>query len=434
MRLAVVTVVLATAAALPGGAAVAAGTAGTADTAGTAADTPRGYAFAEDARRIEGASGTSGAVPLDPGTTYRSSLPRSGTVHYRLELDGASHTYVSVTAVPGTDAEVTAADGIRVSVQDADGGSCSLDGATFGAAHSPRPVTALVAREIAPGRTRCQDPGTYYVTVERSRPQDSPPQPWDLELTAVTEPHTRGNGVTTAPESWDSASPAPLTGEPERRAGGSGFADATPVGQGAWRDDIRPGQSLFYKVPVDWGRRLHATAELGGSGGGSGYATSALRLALHNPVRGEVDDAAKGYTGRPATVALAALPPVDHANRNSPDGQVGAMRFAGAYYLVVHLAAQVADDFGEGPFGLTLRVRLTGAAEAGPEYAGEPVPKGVFEVSAPERATAPEVGGEDEGDDLAMKAVAVGGIGTGSLLLVGLGVWTATARRRAGGT
>lgn len=29
-----------------------------------------------------------------------------------------------------------------------------------------------------------------------------------------------------------------------------------------------------------------------------------------------------------------------------------------------------------------------------------------------------------------MKAVAVGGIGTGSLLLLGLAVWTAAARRR----
>ncbi|MBK3638948.1 hypothetical protein JHN52_40215, partial [Streptomyces sp. MBT97] len=35
------------------------------------------------------------------------------------------------------------------------------------------------------------------------------------------------------------------------------------------------------------------------------------------------------------------------------------------------------------------------------------------------------------GDDQAMKAVAVGGIGTGSLLLTVLGVWTLAARRRA---
>ncbi len=239
----------------------------------------------------------SDAVPLEPGVTYRSSLPRDGTLYYRLDLDAASDAYVAVTAVPGT-GEVTAVDGVRVSVQDADGTSCSSDSATFGAARSPRPVTAWAVRETDPGGTRCQEPGTYYVTVERSRPEDSPPQDWDLELSAVTEPRPREVGASEAPESWDSASPEPVAGEAERRAGGDGFADATPVGPGAWRDDIRPGQTLFYRVPVDWGRRLHATAELGGSGDRSGYATAALRLALHNPVRGEVDDAAKGYTGR----------------------------------------------------------------------------------------------------------------------------------------
>jgi hypothetical protein len=396
--------------------------------AGPAAD----YAFAEDARRIEGASGPTDAAPLEPGAIYRGSLPTDGTLYYRLDLDAASDAHVSVTAVPrpGPTGEVTAADGIRLSVRDTDGAPCSLDTVTFGAARSPRPLTAWGTREIAAGGTRCQNPGTYYVTVERVRPQDSPPGDWDLEIAPVTEPRPGRTGPTTAPESWDSASPEPVAGEPERRPGGSGFAHATPVGQGAWRDDIRPGQTLYYKVPVDWGRQVYATAELAASGDGSGYATSALRLALHNPARGEADDAAKGYTGRRTTVSLAPLPPVAYANRYATDGQTGAMRFAGAYYLVVHLAAQVADDFGEGPFGLTLRVRLGGASKAGPEYAGESAPKGVFEVSAQDRSAAPDGGAG--GGGIAMKALAVGGIGTGSLLLAGLGIWTAAARRGAG--
>ncbi|MFI7348992.1 hypothetical protein ACIBSR_22340 [Streptomyces sp. NPDC049936] len=423
-RLAVVTAVLATACAtatavaLPGGAAFAAG------------DAP-GYAFADGAPRVEGTNAASDAAALTAGATYRSSLPRDGTLYYRLGLDAASDAYVSVTAVPGSAGEVTAVDGIRVSVQDAEGGSCSSDSATFGAAHSPRPVTAWGMREIAPGGNRCQEPGTYYVTVERARPQDSPPEDWDLELTVATEPRPARTGATEAPEAWDSASPEAVPGEPEPRTGGNGFAHATPLGPGAWRDGIRPGQTLYYKVPVDWGRQIHATAELDGAREASGYATGALRLALHNPVRGEVDDAAKGYTGRPATVGLAALPPVAYPNRYATSGQVGAVRFAGDYYLVVHLAEQVAEDFGEGPFGLTLRVGLRGSARSGPDYAGESRPEGIFAVSAQDRAAAPESGSQDD-DDLAMKAVAVGGIGTGSLLLAGLTVWTAAARRRAG--
>ncbi|CAM5332760.1 hypothetical protein STENM327S_01224 [Streptomyces tendae] len=60
------------------------------------------------------------------------------------------------------------------------------------------------------------------------------------------------------------------------------------------------------------------------------------------------------------TVGLAPLPPVAYPNRYATAGQVGALRFAGDYYVVVHLAAQVADDFGQGPFGLTLRLRSRG--------------------------------------------------------------------------
>ncbi|MEV4045209.1 hypothetical protein [Streptomyces sp. NPDC049744] len=414
--------VLATTAVLPGA------TARAADALGSARATA-GYDFAGGAVRIAGARAIAGAEPLEAGATYRSTLPRSGVLYYRLELDDASDAYVSVTAVPGADGELTAVDGIRVSVQDADGGSCSVQSATFGAARSPRPVTAWGLREIDPGANRCQDPGTYYVGVERTRPQDSPPDDWDLELTAATEPRPRQTGATEAPETWDSASPEPLPGEPEHRPGGNGFARATPVGQGVWRDDIRPGETLYYKVPVDWGRQVYATAELAGSADASGYATGALRLALHNPVRGEVDDAAKGYTGRRTTVDLAPLPPVAYPNRYATAGQVGALRFAGEYYVVIHLAAQVADDFGQGPFGVTLRLRLGGAARTGPDYAGESRPKGLFEISAQDRAATPV--SADPDDDLAMKAVAVGGIGTGSLLLLGLAVWTATARRRA---
>ncbi|MFG3247845.1 hypothetical protein [Streptomyces sp. NPDC048187] len=425
-------------AALPGPTAIAADPAGSVAAAGAAGSVGAvgaadGYAFADDAVPIAGASATAGAETLTAGSTYRSSLPRNGTRYYRLELDAASDAYVSVTAVPRTDGDVTAVDGVRVSVRDAEGGSCSVHSATFGAAHSPRPVTAWGTREIDPASHRCQEPGTYYVGVERTRPQDSPPDDWDLELGVASEPRPRRAGATEAPGSWDSASPEPPADEPERRPGGNGFAHATLVGQGAWRDDIRPGETLYYKVPVDWGRQVYATAELAGSAGASGYATAALRLALHNPVRGEVDDAAKSYTGRATTVGLAPLPPVAYANRYAGAAQTGALRFAGDYYVVVHLAAQVADAFGRGPFGLTLRLRVGGASETGPDYAGESRPKGLFEVSAQDRITAPGGGatGTDaaSGDDVAMKAVAVGGIGTGSLLLLGLAVWTAAARR-----
>ncbi|MGW1539495.1 hypothetical protein ACWCPM_04290 [Streptomyces sp. NPDC002309] len=398
--------------------------------------TPGGasFAFAEDARPVSAAAGTTDAVRLEPGHTYRSTLPSSGEAYYRLVLDATSNAYVSATAVPEPDATVSAIEGVKVSVQDADGRSCSSETTTFGAASSPHPIAAGASRET--GGTRCEDAGTYYVVVERTGTADVAQADWELELTAVQEPGLAQAGATEAPEDWDSATPAPPTDEPRERRGGAGFTTAAPVGQGVWTDDVAPGQTLFYEVPVDWGRQVSATAELGTAAGGSGYASSALDLSLYNPVRSFVADRSVGYDGKQRTATLAPLPPVDHANRRSFTSRVSGMRFAGSYYLVVHLSADVAEKFGDGPFGLTLRVGVKGDAQDGPGYAGESVPEGLFAVQG--GAFGGGLGGagggvgEEHGRDGVMTAVAVGGIGTGSLILVGLGVWVVAARRGPG--
>jgi hypothetical protein len=389
-----------------------------------------GYDFADGARRVDGADGTADAERLVPGTTYRSSLPSGGKVHYRLELDDASSTYVAATAVPRPGSPIAVVDGIKVAVQDTAGRSCSVDTAGFGAARSPHPIAAWGMREISPGKPLCQEAGTYDVSVERIEPADTSPGTWDLELTVASEPRPAKAGVTSPPGTWNSASPEPVEGRAERRPGGAGFDSAASAGRGVWRADITPGETLFYKVPVDWGQQLSATVELGGTEGGGGYTVSALDLSLYNPARGHVQDTSVGYDGTRNATSLAPLPPVGYANRFAATEQVNTVRFAGSYYLVVHLAEAVADGFGEGPFALTLRVRVDGAAQSAPDYAGESKPQGLFEVTEEDRRAAVEGGAAD--DDLAMTALAAGGIGTGSALLVGLGVWTAVARRKAG--
>ncbi|MGW7165517.1 hypothetical protein ACWGH3_09485 [Streptomyces sp. NPDC054884] len=470
MRTAVVGAVLCAApAALPGPAATAARAATTAPGAPGAPKAPDApsYAFADDVRPAPAATGTTGAVRLDPGATYRSSLESQEKAYYRLELDGTSNAYVAVTAVPPADAALSVGDGVSISVQNADGASCSRDSATVGASKSPQPITAWGAREVLPGRSLCQKAGTYYVVVARtgvhtgggngdgSRDgsgggrgtgsgaggEATAPAagPWELELAPVTEPALREAAATRAPEAWDSATPTPPVAEPTAVRGGAGFTGATAVRQGVWRDEIVPGRTLFYKVPVDWGRQVSAAVDLGSADKDSGYVVDALDVTLYNPVRAEVKDTAVGYGGTQKSAALPPLPPVGYANRYASATSTKALRFAGEYYLVVHLAAQVGDRFGDGPYGLTLRVRVGGRTQDGPGYAARSAPRGIFDVGAPDPE--PEAAGRAHtvdasrsgtaGGGPAMKAVAVGGIGAGSLLLSVLGVWTLTARRRA---
>jgi hypothetical protein len=156
-------------------------------------------------------------------------------------------------------------------------------------------------------------------------------------------------------------------------------------------------------------------------------------------VRAYVDDAGTGYSGKEKSAVLEPLPPVSYENRYAVDDQMSGMRFAGWYYLAVHLGAEMADKFGDGPFALTLRVRVSGAAEAAPAYSGATAPRGLFEVTAGDKDAADSgaaSAGESRGSDrsTAMKAVAAGGIGAGVVLVLGLGMWTVVARRRAART
>ncbi|MDH6215035.1 hypothetical protein [Streptomyces pseudovenezuelae] len=438
--MAVAVTLLCTAAALtswPAGTATAAGTADpdvtspSATTSATGQASPSNYAFAPGALPVDGASGTTDAALVEPGKTYRSSLPESGKVYYRLDLDDSSNAYVSVTAAPPTGGELAVTSGIKVWMENADGRSCSFETATFGASRSPHPITTWGARTTSPRAPVCEGSGAYYVVVERSGTTDTSPGAWDLELTATTEPRLKAAGATSAPEAWDSASPSLPVGQAEERRGGAGFAQSAAVGQGVWHTDIEPGQTLFYEVPVGWGQQLSAAAELGSSDGATGLAPGALDLALYNPVRADVEDASVSYDGRQKTASLDAVPPVDYVNRYSFSDRVNGMRFAGSYYLVVHLAEGVADKFGDGPFGLSLRIGVKGGAQSGPGYAGQSVPRNTFEVAGQGGGAAAD-GGAGGGGGTAMTALAVGGIGGGTAVLVGLGVWTVVARRKAG--
>nr|WP_086025993.1 hypothetical protein [Streptomyces viridochromogenes] len=401
-----------------------------------AAGTPSPYAFAPDARPVTGAASAKDAALLTPGATYKSSLRSGGKTYYRLSLDATSDAYVSATAIPAPGSTASDGDGIKVTVRGPDDRDCSRDTETFGVAHSPRPIVAWGAREVSADRSYCRRGGTYYVIVERVGTANATWDTWDLELFATSEPRLKQAGATRAPEAWNSASPTPLSGEVVRREGGAGFASAVSVGQGVWSSDIAPGGTLFYKVPLTWGRQLYATAELDSSNSGTGSTTGALNLSLYNPARGPINDVSAHYSGRQKAAAeLRPLPPVAYENRYDGLARYSGMRFAGSYYLVVHLSAEVAETYGDGPFRLTLRVRVEGPAEAGPDYAGESEPRGVFEVAAGDLGVAAggqggEGGGGGGAGGTAMTVLAVSGIGAGTVLLGVLGVWTVVARRR----
>lgn len=415
----------------PGGP-VPAGPLGLSGTA-AAAEGPASYAFDEDAGSVEGGTGTGDAGRLDAGLTYRDSIEPGKKLFYQLELDDAENAYVSATAVPELGSRVDYGDKITVEMRDADGKDCDSEQArVLPTGDYPQPLTAYVSRTLS-GKEYgpCRESGTYYVIVERESKPASGQDAWGLELRFLSEPGLKTAGSTEGPEDWSSAAPGEPSGASGARAGGAGFSAAASLGHGEWTAEIHPGESLFYRVPVDWGQQLFAAAELGGSEGG-GIVTGAMSLAVYNPARGLVDSTdTMSYNGERKSLSTDPGPPVDYGNRFGSAPAEKAMRFAGWYYVRVSLNPEVGAKFGQKAYGLTVRLNVEGRAADGPDYAG---PAEEFNVSdeSPDQAGG---GGKpgDDGDSGTMTLVAAGGIGMGTVLVLGLGGWALLARRRDAG-
>ncbi|MFG3507327.1 hypothetical protein ACGF5F_17730 [Streptomyces sp. NPDC047821] len=396
-----------------------------------AAEGGAGYVFAEGIKATRGAATTSDAPRLDAGSTYKDAIKGGAKLTYRVDLDARTNAYVSAVAVPKPGSQVGTFDSLKVSLQDRNGYDCSSNEARFGSAEFARPVAAYAHRTMKRDSSSCQEAGAYYVVIERDSKATSTPDAWELEIRHELEPRLKTEGPTAAPENWPSASPPAPAGAPRERSGGAGFFDATGLTEGEWTDRIEPGQSRFYRVPVDWGQQIFASADLGSSAG-RGFVGGALDMTLFNPMQGVVTSAnSVSYDGKQKSADLEPLPPVKYENRFDSGSRFVNTRFAGWYYLRVSLSPEVGVEFGKKPYGLTLRINVKGERQAAPAYDG---PAGIFAVTeADQDAAANGRSGPEAERSGTMRLVAAAGIGAGTVLVLGLVVWTLLARRRAAG-
>ncbi|MGW6704435.1 hypothetical protein ACWGDE_06035 [Streptomyces sp. NPDC054956] len=415
-------------AALPGAAVAAAA-------AGTSQPVPP-YRGAEGAKAVEGKPSTAGAPLLEAGSVYKDAIA-PGERYYRLFLDDRSTVYVSGVLQPPAGAKVGYSDGIEVQVVNTELRYCPGNPGRADFGYDPVPISAVGVRMLQED-SACQQAGTYYVKVTRTASKDADPAAWPLELRVQREPGLGGGSApTTAPSVWPSAAPTLPGSDPAPRAGGTGFNDARALRSGVWSDDLRPGQTRFYRVPLDWGQQLGLGAELSAAQltKSSGSASYGLTVSLYTPYRGLVDYKDASYDGKQASVTLPRTAPVAYENRFSGDRKVGPVRVAGWYYVTVTMAGKVGEFTEDAvPVPLTLRLEVIGAAGKAPAYKEGLSPAG-FGVGAEDRAAAKDGTTAVEAAAAAanrsvMRVVAGSGFAAGTVLLLVLGGWILLARRR----
>lgn len=426
--------------ALAGAAALglAAGLPGAAHAEGASPEPGPAYRVADGAKNVAGKPNSADAPLLVPGTVYEDTVA-PGDRFYQLNLDDKSSVYVSAVVRPLSGAKVGYSDNIEVTVMTTGGKTCTNPGrASFG--NEPVPIGAVGVRRLEEDG-ECTAGGTYYAKVTRTAGKDSDQRSWPVELLVQREPVPGGsNAPTTAPSVWPSASPTLPGTKPVGRAGGTGFNDARSLGSGVWRDDLRPGQTRFYRVPLDWGQQLGLSAEIANASMTKdyGFAAAGLKVSLYSPYRGLVDSKDTTYDGKQAAVALPRTAPVAYANRFADNAEMRGVRLAGWYYIAVTMGRNVGEFIEDAqPVPLTLRMDVIGSPAKGPAYK-ESLSAAGFGVGDDDRAaskdglTAPEAA-DAAGTRSVMRVVAGAGFGTGTVLLLVLGGWILLARRgRAG--
>ncbi|MFD4692093.1 VWA domain-containing protein [Streptomyces sp. NPDC058463] len=332
--------------------------------------------------RVQGATTTDKAPAIAPGQ-YLDTIGPGEKRYYAVDLDAVSTADFSVTAVPQPGAAVDSLDALSTGLAHGAGDSlCGSHTEHFFQKEGATPLTSAVSRIRSEGGSRsCDEAGRYWLVVERQSKKGSDAARWPLELLYGVETPL-ADGVTPAqsrPEYGDGGKEAALpSGDPREVRGGSGFNDARALGRGVWRDRILPSQTLWYKVPADWGQQVRYDVEFANEptvkGVSSTYSYGGTRL--FTPARfpvaggGEFSSTAM-YNGRPAAIRMGSVP-VAWTNSYESGSEVQPVHAGGDFYIAVTLGAKAAEIAENPRIGVVLRVAVLGDALAGPQH-GAPV-------------------------------------------------------------
>ncbi|NGN63913.1 hypothetical protein G5C51_08345 [Streptomyces sp. A7024] len=398
---------------------------------------PQPYKIDPSAKAVKGASSSADGPRLAAGQVYKDSLKAGDEKYYQVKLDSKSTAHVSATAAPKPGSKTGQMDGFSIALTSTAGDECGDQELTFRSENS-RVLSGEALRPLPEDIGECNAAGIYYVVVKRQSQGTSDQSAWPLELQLRNEPALKVHKGNKAPDYTDldeQNPPAPPGGKAKPVTGGLGFTDAGSMGAGVWRDEIVPGETRYYRMPVDWGQQPYSAVEFGNAKSGDSTdddinkAYDGAMVRMYGPGRASFANESAWFSGIKPTSLTVFGPPVKYENRYDIATDYGPVSIAGWYYVAVTVSPELGGKLKK-PVPVTLRNTIKGEPAAAPGYRGDLAAAG-FGVSDADREAA-ETGksGEAAEESDGKMTIAYVGIGAGVVLLGGLGVWMLVARRK----
>ncbi|WEV79683.1 VWA domain-containing protein [Janibacter cremeus] len=366
-----------------------------------------------------------------------------------------STLHVSVTTKPKTyynreedDADL---ENLYLTILAPDGTECADEFGIVGDFHGFKRIVTVTGHvlgqspEEEPASESCRAMGTFTALVHREGAQQTTP----TEIQVIEEPR-----VTNLPELPDAAGDLPeakdlTAGEAQPIAGGLSFSDAPAITEGTWVDTLVPGETLVYRVKVDYGQTARFTTH--GPTGGFRFPADIGRTnyllidgEAFSPDRQKVDESVRApgqfnpaYSS-PGSVRTANVRYKNrYANTSTVDATPAASMSGWYYYALGVSTKEVGEDLAGQPIKVAFTVDLEGKPTNLVEYASEDETS----AEATDKKQADDSGdtGSKEAGAAAAATSDEGGsplpwVGGGLLaaIVLGAGAWFGLRRKGAG--
>lgn len=327
--------------------------------------------FAVSGKAISGSATEESATPVTAGQYKDTFAATREPKFYRIDRRPGSTIRVSLAAIVTSRDEELNSDGWRLKLRTVGGDRCDEQSAAQVSLLGSEVMSVGAAAGATDSSAMTSACAQEPLLLEVIRiPWEKNTSPTDAELVIAEEPPILDqDSLPAGVAEFGDVKEVSAKGRVGAVAGGVSFSDAAELSPGVWSDTITSGETLVYKVPLQFGQRLRATVDLPMPKSGwvptNDFALPAeVRVLSANRV--QLSREHNVVIGQRTARLTASSPQVRVRNRESSNDEIRSTAVDGSYYLLVALKATR-----EAQLGRNMRIRISVAVDG--KASGQPV-------------------------------------------------------------